>query len=74
MEYKNTFDKNKPLSRRFAKINVDEPSQEESLQILKGLKNKYEEFHHIKLNDEILQYAVIWGKNFLMINFYLIAL
>ncbi|HEB8262159.1 TPA: AAA family ATPase [Campylobacter jejuni] len=64
MEYKNTFDKNKPLSRRFAKINVDEPSQEESLQILKGLKNKYEEFHHIKLNDEILQYAVIWGKKF----------
>ncbi|MBM0637150.1 AAA family ATPase [Campylobacter sp. VicNov18] len=64
IEYKNTFDKNKPLSRRFAKINVDEPSKEESLQILKGLKSKYENFHHIKLSDEILEYAVVWGKKF----------
>ncbi|MDX2330625.1 AAA family ATPase [Campylobacter hepaticus] len=64
IEYKNTFDKNKPLSRRFAKINVDEPTQEESLEILKGLRSKYENFHHIKLSDEILEYAVIWGKKF----------
>ncbi|MBZ7940549.1 MULTISPECIES: AAA family ATPase [Campylobacter] len=64
MEYKNTFDKNKPLSRRFAKINVDEPNQEEAFQILQGLKTKYEKFHQIKLSDEILRQAVIWGKKF----------
>ncbi|ECR3049047.1 AAA domain-containing protein [Campylobacter coli] len=64
MEYKNTFDKNKALSRRFAKINVDEPSQEEAFQILQGLKSKYEDFHKIKFNDEILQQAVAWGKKF----------
>ncbi|HEC1742751.1 TPA: AAA family ATPase [Campylobacter coli] len=64
MEYKNTFDKNKALSRRFAKINVDEPSQEEAFQILQGLKSKYEDFHEIKFSDEILQQAVAWGKKF----------
>lgn len=40
MEYKNTFDKNKALSRRFAKINVDEPSQEEAFQIFTRLKKQ----------------------------------
>ncbi|HEH4620846.1 TPA: AAA family ATPase [Campylobacter coli] len=64
MEYKNTFDKNKALSRRFAKINIDEPSQEEAFQILQGLKSKYEDFHKIKISDEVLQQAVIWGKKF----------
>lgn len=64
MEYKNTFDKNKALSRRFAKINVDEPSQEEAFQILQGLKSKYEDFHKIKFSDEILQQAVAWSKKF----------
>ncbi len=64
MEYKNTFDKNKALSRRFAKINVDEPSQEEAFQILQGLRSKYEDFHKIKFSDEILQQAVVWGKKF----------
>ncbi|ECL9186540.1 AAA family ATPase [Campylobacter coli] len=64
MEYKNTFDKNKALSRRFAKINVDEPSQEEAFQILQGLKSKYEDFHKIKISDEALQQAVVWGKKF----------
>ncbi|HIC7066258.1 TPA: AAA family ATPase [Campylobacter coli] len=64
MEYKNTFDKNKALSRRFTKINVDEPSQEEAFQILQGLKSKYEDFHKIKISDEVLQQAVVWGKKF----------
>ncbi|EPB5135474.1 AAA family ATPase [Campylobacter coli] len=64
MEYKNTFDKNKALSRRFSKINVDEPSQEEAFQILQGLKSKYEDFHKIKISDEVLQQAIVWGKKF----------
>ncbi|MCR2056921.1 AAA family ATPase [Campylobacter helveticus] len=64
MEYKNSFEKNKALSRRFAKINVDEPSKEECLLILKGLREKYEGFHHIKISDEILQESIELGKKF----------
>ncbi|MCR6571630.1 AAA family ATPase [Campylobacter insulaenigrae] len=65
IEYKNTFDKNKALSRRFAKIDIDEPSEEECFLILKGLKNKYENFHKIKLSDEILQTSIKLAKQFL---------
>ncbi|MBX2078747.1 AAA family ATPase [Campylobacter peloridis] len=65
IEYKNTFDKNKALSRRFAKIDIDEPSEEECFLILQGLKNKYENFHKIKLNDEILQTSIKLAKQFL---------
>ncbi len=64
LEYKNSLEKNKALSRRFAKISVDEPSKEECLLILKGLRPKYENFHHIKLSDEILEASVEWGKKF----------
>lgn len=64
LEYKNTFDKNKALSRRFAKIDVDEPSKEECFEILKGLRKKYEDFHHIKLSDEILENSISLAKKF----------
>ncbi|TQR29186.1 ATP-dependent Clp protease ATP-binding subunit ClpA [Campylobacter sp. MIT 99-7217] len=69
LEYKNSFDKNKALSRRFAKIDVDEPSKEECLQILKGLKPKYEEFHHIKFQDEVLEASVEFAKKFFQDKF-----
>ncbi|WP_291949546.1 AAA family ATPase [Campylobacter sp.] len=65
IEYKNTFDKNRALGRRFAKIDIDEPSEEECFLILKGLKNKYENFHKIKLSDEILQNSIKLAKQFL---------
>ncbi|EGJ6309220.1 AAA domain-containing protein [Campylobacter upsaliensis] len=64
MEYKNSFEKNKALSRRFAKISVDEPSKEECFLILKGLKEKYENFHHIRLSDELLKESIELGKKF----------
>ncbi|WP_270969161.1 AAA family ATPase [Campylobacter upsaliensis] len=64
MEYKNSFEKNKALSRRFAKISVDEPSKQECFLILKGLKEKYESFHHIKLSDELLKESIELGKKF----------
>ncbi|VEJ07147.1 ATP-dependent ClpAP protease, ATP-binding subunit ClpA [Campylobacter lari] len=65
IEYKNTFDKNKALSRRFAKIDIDEPSEEECFLILQGLKSKYENFHKIKISDEILQTSIKLAKQFL---------
>ncbi|EOW8235441.1 AAA family ATPase [Campylobacter upsaliensis] len=64
MEYKNSFEKNKALSRRFAKISIDEPSKEECFLILKGLKEKYENFHHIRLSDELLKESIGLGKKF----------
>ncbi|EAH8538814.1 AAA family ATPase [Campylobacter upsaliensis] len=64
MEYKNSFEKNKALSRRFAKISIGEPSKEECFLILKGLKEKYENFHHIRLSDELLKESIELGKKF----------
>ncbi len=57
-EYRNFFDKDKALSRRFGKVDVDEPSIEDTFKILKGLQKKYEEYHNIKFSDEALQSAI----------------
>jgi ATP-dependent Clp protease ATP-binding subunit ClpA len=57
-EYRNFFDKDKALSRRFAKIDVEEPSVEDTFVILKGIQHKYEEYHNIKFTDEALQSAI----------------
>ncbi len=57
-EFRNFFDKDKALSRRFAKIDVSEPSFEDTLAILKGVRSKYEDFHHIRFSDEALKRAI----------------
>ena len=57
-EYRNFFDKDKALSRRFAKIDVDEPSIEDTFVILKGVQDKYEDYHNIKFTDGALQSAI----------------
>ncbi|HIQ28060.1 MAG TPA: ATP-dependent Clp protease ATP-binding subunit ClpA [Sulfurovum sp.] len=57
-EYRNFFDKDKALSRRFAKIDVEEPSIEDTFIILKGIQHKYEDYHHITFTDEALQSAI----------------
>jgi ATP-dependent Clp protease ATP-binding subunit ClpA len=57
-EYRNFFDKDKALSRRFAKIDVDEPSVEDTFTILKGVQHKYEDYHHIKFTDEALRASI----------------
>ncbi len=57
-EFRNFFDKDKALSRRFAKIDINEPSFEDTLAILKGVKSKYEDFHHIKFSDDALKRAI----------------
>lgn len=54
-EYKSYFEKDKALSRRFQKIEINEPSIEETYQILKGLKSHYETFHGVSYTDESLQ-------------------
>lgn len=57
-EYRNFFDKDKALSRRFAKIDVDEPSIEDTFIILKGIQHKYEDYHNIQFTDAALQSAI----------------
>ncbi len=57
-EFRNFFDKDKALSRRFGKVEVNEPSVEDTLKILQGLQNKYEEFHNIKFSQKALQSAI----------------
>jgi len=57
-EFRNFFDKDKALSRRFAKIDVEEPSKEDTFIILKGVQHKYEEFHKITFTDASLQSAI----------------
>lgn len=53
-EYKKYFDKDRALSRRFQKIEINEPTIEETVTILKGLKTRYEEFHNVTFTDEAL--------------------
>jgi ATP-dependent Clp protease ATP-binding subunit ClpA len=56
-EYKNLFDKDRALSRRFQKIDVPEPSVEETVAILKGLCSHYEKHHGVHYTEEALQAA-----------------
>jgi ATP-dependent Clp protease ATP-binding subunit ClpA len=57
-EYRKYFEKDRALMRRFQRITVDEPSQEMTLQILKGLKKYYESHHNVKIKDDALQAAI----------------
>ena len=57
-EYKNHFEKSKSLVRRFQNVEIREPSQEETVEILRGLKQGYEVFHGVTYSDEILKYMV----------------
>lgn len=57
-EYRQYFEKDRALNRRFQKIDVNEPSKEDCIKILKGLRSSYEEFHEVKFTDEALRAAV----------------
>lgn len=57
-EFKNHFEKDRALSRRFEKIDLNEPSRDEAVEILNGLKSRYEDFHSIKYSDDAIESAV----------------
>jgi ATP-dependent Clp protease ATP-binding subunit ClpA len=57
-EYRNYFEKDRALSRRFQKIDISEPSEEETIEILKGLKSHYEDYHGVIYTEEALRAAV----------------
>ena len=68
-EYRNDFAKDKALSRRFAKVDVDEPSIEDSITILDGLKAKYEEYHGVKYSKSAIVSAVELSKKYITDRF-----
>ncbi|HRO68343.1 MAG TPA: AAA family ATPase, partial [Pseudobdellovibrionaceae bacterium] len=57
-EYRQHFEKDRALSRRFQRIDVSEPSIADCIEILKGLKNTYESFHHVKYDDDAIRACV----------------
>ncbi|MCB0063826.1 MAG: AAA family ATPase, partial [Caldilineaceae bacterium] len=57
-EYRQHIEKDSALERRFAPVYVDEPSVEDSIDILRGLRSRYEEHHHVTFEDEALVQAV----------------
>ena len=57
-EYQKYFEKDKALERRFQKVIVDEPSLEDAISILRGLKDRYETHHHVRIKDEAIIAAV----------------
>jgi ATP-dependent Clp protease ATP-binding subunit ClpA len=64
-EYRGIFDKDRALSRRFQKIDVVEPSVEDTYQILKGLKSRFEEHHHLKYSDKALRVAAELAERYI---------
>ncbi|MGL4847653.1 MAG: ATP-dependent Clp protease ATP-binding subunit [Clostridium sp.] len=57
-EYRKHIEKDSALERRFQPVLIDEPTNEQTLEILKGLKEKYEEHHNVEITDEALKVAV----------------
>ena len=57
-EYRKYIEKDAALERRFSPVNVNEPTEEETIQILKGLRDKYEAHHNVKITDEAIKAAV----------------
>ena len=57
-EYQKYFEKDKALERRFQTVTVDEPTPEDAISILRGLKEKYENHHHVRIQDDAIIAAV----------------
>ena len=64
-EYAAHFEKDRALSRRFQKIDIAEPTRNQTIEILKGLKKKYEEYHHVKYLQPALETAVDFAIQYL---------
>jgi len=64
-EYNKIFEKDRALSRRFQKIDIVEPSIPETVEILKGLRSKYEEYHDVRYSDETLEIAAKLAAQFI---------
>ena len=68
-EYRGIFDKDRALSRRFQKVDVNEPSVDDTYKILKGLKSRFEEHHKIKYTDSALRSAAELSSRYITDRF-----
>lgn len=68
-EYRKHIEKDSALERRFQPVIVDEPSIEESIEILKGIKGYYEAYHKVKIPDDVLKNAVILSERYITDRF-----
>ncbi len=64
-EYQKYFEKDKALERRFQKVMVDEPDTEDAISILRGIKEKYETHHHVRIKDEAIIAAVELSQRYI---------
>ncbi len=68
-EYRKYIEKDSALERRFQPVLVEEPSVDETIEILKGIKEHYEEYHHVKITDDIIRAAAILSKRYITDRF-----
>jgi ATP-dependent Clp protease ATP-binding subunit ClpB len=68
-EYQKFFEKDKALERRFQKVMIDEPSVEDAISILRGLKDRYETHHHVRIKDEAIIAAVELSQRYITDRF-----
>ena len=68
-EFQKYFEKDKALERRFQKVMVDEPSEEDAISILRGIKEKYETHHKVRIKDEAIIAAVELSQRYITDRF-----
>ena len=68
-EYRKYIEKDSALERRFQPVMVDEPSEEESIEILKGIKGYYEDYHQVSISDEVIEAAVKMSNRYITDRF-----
>lgn len=68
-EYQKYFEKDKALERRFQKVLIDEPNIEDAISILRGIKDKYESHHHVRIKDEAIIAAVELSQRYITDRF-----
>jgi ATP-dependent Clp protease ATP-binding subunit ClpB len=68
-EYQKFFEKDKALERRFQKVMIDEPNVEDAISILRGIKDRYETHHHVRIKDEAIIAAVELSSRYITDRF-----
>ncbi|MBP5443556.1 MAG: ATP-dependent Clp protease ATP-binding subunit [Treponema sp.] len=64
-EYRNRLERDTALTRRFQMIMINEPSDAETEQMLEGLKTKFEDFHHVRYDDDVIKAAVKYSRRYI---------
>ncbi len=68
-EYRKHIEKDTALERRFQPVTVEEPSIQDAVDVLKGVKTYYEDFHHVKISDELVRRAVLLSERYITDRF-----